>query len=403
MELALIIVIVCIIAIYFFATYKPKKQENLKDLYTEGLDLMVDGYRQGAYENFKKIIATETDNVKAYLKLGQVIREGGNPENALKVHMSLNFRKNLTYYERVELYKNLALDYYKLNDLDHSIEQCKRILKINPKNDWALSKLVFFYQSSGDWLNSKKYLDLRLQYSGRKDSHKLSLYKIQEGRAFLMDNKFRAARDCFENALNIDNDCVIAHYFIGDSYSQESDRAYNNAQKNKSDSNQNEYDSLIKDAKDLLAKAIDNWVDYAKLKPESSWMVIHLLRDALFALDRYNEIEVILKDILANDSDNVDIIAALADYYDHMGDSKSALKIIDNGLAKDDSSLLVRLIKLKLLFSDSASDSNNKKIKLELDNLIKDIVKDSDYQVYKNTSTDSDALWLYSFDSKDKN
>ena len=403
MELALIIVIVCIIAIYFFATYKPKKQENLKDLYTEGLDLMVDGYRQGAYENFKKIIATETDNVKAYLKLGQVIREGGNPENALKVHMSLNFRKNLTYYERVELYKNLALDYYKLNDLDHSIEQCKRILKINPKNDWALSKLVFFYQSSGDWLNSKKYLDLRLQYSGRKDSHKLSLYKIQEGRAFLLDNKFRAARDCFENALNIDNDCVIAHYFIGDSYSQESDRAYNNAQKNKSDSNQNEYDSLIKDAKDLLAKAIDNWVDYAKLKPESSWMVIHLLRDALFALDRYNEIEVILKDILANDSDNVDIIAALADYYDHMGDSKSALKIIDNGLAKDDSSLLVRLIKLKLLFSDSASDSNNKKIKLELDNLIKDIVKDSDYQVYKNTSTDSDALWLYSFDSKDKN
>ena len=192
MELALIIVIVCIIAIYFFTTYKPKKQENLKDLYTEGLDLMVDGYRQGAYENFKKIITSETDNVKAYLKLGQVIREGGNPENALKVHMSLNFRKNLSYYERVELYKNLALDYYKLNDLNQAIDQCKRILKINSKNDWALSKLVFFYQSNGDWLNSKKYLELRLQYSGSKDSHKLSLYKIQEGRAFLQQDNFQA-------------------------------------------------------------------------------------------------------------------------------------------------------------------------------------------------------------------
>ena len=127
MELALIIVIVCIIAIYFFTTYKPKKQENLKDLYTEGLDLMVDGYRQGAYENFKKIIASETDNVKAYLKLGQVIREGGNPENALKVHMSLNFRKNLSYYERVELYKNLALDYYKLNDLNQAMATSGRV------------------------------------------------------------------------------------------------------------------------------------------------------------------------------------------------------------------------------------------------------------------------------------
>ena len=79
------------------------------------------------------------------------------------------------------------------------------------------------------------------------------------------------------------------------------------------------------------------------------------------------------------------------------------LKIIEDGLVKDDTSLLVRLIKLKLLFSNSSEESNNIKIKMELDKLIKDIVQDSDYQVYKNTSTDSDALWLYStFDSKIK-
>ena len=140
------------------------------------------------------------------------------------------------------------------------------------------------------------------------------------------------------------------------------------------------------------------WVNYAKLKPESSWMVIHLLKDALFALDRYNEIEIILKQILEKDSDNIDVIAALADYYDHRGDSNSALEIIDSGLEKDDSSLLVRLIKLKLLFS---ADGANKNLKKELDNLIRDLVQDSDYQVYKNTSTDDDALWLYSM-SEDK-
>ena len=86
----------------------------------------------------------------------------------------------------------------------------------------------------------------------------------------------------------------------------------------------------MNDAKDLLSEAISMWVNYAKLKPESSWMVIHLLKDALFALDRYNEIENILREILEKDSDNVDVIAALADYYDHMGDSLSALKIIDD-------------------------------------------------------------------------
>ena len=57
MQIALIIIILALVAAYFIITYKPKHSDNLKDLYSEGLDLMVDGYRQGAYENFKKIIS----------------------------------------------------------------------------------------------------------------------------------------------------------------------------------------------------------------------------------------------------------------------------------------------------------------------------------------------------------
>ena len=58
-------------------------------------------------------------------------------------------------------------------------------------------------------------------------------------------------------------------------------------------------------AKELLGKAIPIWIRYAELNPEQAWMVIHLLKDGLFALDRYSEIENILKQILKNDSDNI--------------------------------------------------------------------------------------------------
>ena len=400
MQPALIIILVVIVVAYFIVTYKPKSQENLKDLYTEGLDLMVDGYRQGAYENFKKIITKDTDNVKAYLKLGQVIREGGNPENALRIHSSLNYRKRLTYYEKIELHKNLALDYYKLDKINNAITQCENILKINKKNDWALSKLILFHQANRNWRSSKKYLELKLKYSGKSDNHSLALYKIQEGRILLSGDDFEGARECFNESVSVCDSVPIAYYFIADSYSKESDSVYKKAEKiQRLDADkQKEYDDRLFEAKELLGHAISMWVNYAKLKPESSWMVIHLLKDALFALDRYNEIEIILKEILDKDSDNIDVIAALADYYDHRGDSDSALEIIDSGLQKDDSSLLVRLIKLKLLSVDGA----NNNLKKGLDDLIKNLVKDSDYQVYKNTSTDQDAIWLYSM-SEDKN
>ena len=54
----------------------------------------------------------------------------------------------------------------------------------------------------------------------------------------------------------------------------------------------------LDEVKERLSKAIPMWLKYAAMKPEQSWMVIHLLKDALFVLDRYDEFEGLLKNVL---------------------------------------------------------------------------------------------------------
>ena len=80
-------------------------------------------------------------------------------------------------------------------------------------------------------MNSKKYLELKLKYSGATDKHSISLYKIQEGRVLLSQNQFKEARKCFDEANLISEDTPIAYYFIGESYSHESDSIYIEAEK----------------------------------------------------------------------------------------------------------------------------------------------------------------------------
>ena len=55
------------------------------------------------------------------------------------------------------------------------------------------------------------------------------------------------------------------------------------------------------------------WIRYSEIQPKQAWMVIYLLRDALFALDRYDELEHILRDIIDKDKNNSEVIATLAD------------------------------------------------------------------------------------------
>ena len=62
--------------------------------------MMVLGQLNSAYHCFKTIIQDDTNNIPAYLKLGQVVREAKNPKQALKIHKSLILRKKCLFMKR---------------------------------------------------------------------------------------------------------------------------------------------------------------------------------------------------------------------------------------------------------------------------------------------------------------
>ena len=145
------------ILIYLF-NYKPLRKAKVKDLYAEGLDLMIAGKRKAAYQNFNAIIDKDSDNIKAYLRLGQVLREGGNPLQALKIHKGLLYRKKMNHYDQIELHKNLALDYYNSNNSISSINELEAIVKLDKSNEWAIGYLVKVYRDTQDWPKAGKFL-----------------------------------------------------------------------------------------------------------------------------------------------------------------------------------------------------------------------------------------------------
>ena len=90
-----IIVFLCIgslIALFFYILkLKPNKKTDIKELYSQGLDMMINGLQRSAYNNFKKIVELDSENIKAYLRLGQVLRESGNVSKALKILLLYKF------------------------------------------------------------------------------------------------------------------------------------------------------------------------------------------------------------------------------------------------------------------------------------------------------------------------
>lgn len=392
----IIIVLVCIILYFvYFNKFTPHKTNNLREMYAEGLDLLVSGKRVAAYKNFKEIITQDSNNVNAYLRLGQILRESGKPVKALKIHKSLLFRKKLTSYELIELHKNLALNYFELNNANKSIKESKTILDIENENEWAINHLIHLYKKENNWKEATEYLKLYFTKIGKTDNHKLALFKIQDARVNTSSGNFNEARDILDRALNIDDQIGLVYYFIGNTYSEESSIEYDKAisiEKNglNSIADQDKYSKHIDTAKKILSKAIPMWIHFLEINSKQSWLVLPLLKDALFALDRYSEVETILLKIIERFPENTEILASLADYYSNKGDFDKALEIIDKALVKNNDSIIVKLIKFKL----NVQYSKDKISINELDEIINLILKDTAYQMMNDEESNADIKWL---------
>ena len=390
------IIALALIALAFFYYYikiKPLSSIKIRDLYLEGLDLLISGHRRKAYKYFKEIVDQDTTNIKSYIKMGQIVRESKNPKQALKIHTSVSLRRDLSKYERVELHKNISLDYYDLKDIVHAVDECLYILKIDKNNDWAILQLIKYFIESENWGNASNYLNKYNKIKNINDNHKLGLFKIQQARQLVKNNEFEEARVLYEDAIELSEKLSISYYYIGNSYSVESEIFYKKANQENLDINSPEHKSNMENARRLLGKSIPMWVRYANLAPQQSWLVIHLLKDALFVLDRFDEFELILKDILKKAPDNLEILAALADIHDQRGETSEALDLIDSSKNKNEDSLLVKLIRVKLQARKQSDNSTN--IIKELDTIIHDLVTDEQFQKNRKKHLDKDLLWLY--------
>ena len=106
-------------------------------------------------------------------------------------------------------------------------------------------------------------------------------------------------------------------------------------------------------------------------------------------MERYSELEFILKDLVERDSNNIDALINLADYYSNEGEGQKSINLLDSLKEKDKQSVLARMVRLKLRIKISDSISND--IKKEFDDLVDSMTKTEEDI---SALDDEDAIWL---------
>src|SRR4030065_2309470 len=103
--IALTLLVILIIVI-LWAKSKTTPQKISQEIFIEGLLALASGDEKLAYQKFRSVVVQDTENVEAYLLLGDLLRKKGKPEKALQIHKELGMRPSLSEGKGAEIEKS---------------------------------------------------------------------------------------------------------------------------------------------------------------------------------------------------------------------------------------------------------------------------------------------------------
>lgn len=292
--------------LYHMRSAKKPLEQAAND-YAAGLNYLVGGDRTLALQKFREVVRWDTNNIDAYIKIGDILRDAGHHERASKVHRDLLVRSNLTDHQQIQILRSLAKDYEAAGKNEMALNAVQKILAINRNDLWARELEMQLYERLQDWNKAYEACESLGKARGEKQNGRLAYYLIQEGVKLADQKNEKAGRVKFREALKIDPQSPEAYINLADSYMRE---------------------ERPEDALETLKKFIEK-------NPGKSSLAFSRIKDILFNIGEFGEIENIYNSIIEEFPDNKEAHLALAEIYEKKGEMNRAIQLCLDVLEKD--------------------------------------------------------------------
>ncbi len=326
--IVVILLLAAVVAYLLYERFRLKAYKTESNLYVDALRDLLDQRSEAAFAKLRQVVATDPDNLDAYLRLGRILRLNKQPQRAVRVHKDLTLRGNLSKPDKVRILRELALDYRALND-DATAEKAYREWRtLAPKDRAATAGLLRLLEDRGEWDAAGQLAEELLKLDQSKTKKPLGKYRLKLAESLFSQREFHKARVAAKEALGFDPQLAAAYLLVGDAYM----------------------------AEERLDDAVNFWTKLIDALPAQGHLVIERLRKTLFDLGRYGDIATVCERILEHDPANALARRTLAGFHERKGDLSTAIEQLEEIVADtpDDHLSMCELARLYLEKGDRA-------------------------------------------------
>ena len=295
-----------------YERYYRKAQASQSTLYVEALKDLLNGHQESAFAKLRQVVAADSTNLDAYLRLGAILRDHNRADRALQVHKDLTLRGRLLKSEKASILRQLALDYQALREPQTAQDALQELIELEPSDHWAHVQLLHLLEDQEEWSEAYDLAVKILKLESNKSKKPLARYKYLASCQLLNRREYHKARVILKEVLGLDPTYVDAYLAIGDSYHIEG----------------------------RFEDAVNFWNKLISTVPAKGHLVIDRLKKTLFELGRFGDIRDICEKILRHDPNNIEARRSLAEFYRKKGEVESAVELLEQIVDENPDDLL---------------------------------------------------------------
>ncbi len=338
LQIFIIILVVLSLIIFLLINNRTKNIPTDTEAFNNALKALIDGDKDKAYHLLREIISKDSNNIDAFLLLGDIVREK-DVNQAIKIHQTVVLRPQISQSKKIEAHIALSKDFIKSGNISKAEDELNNILNMDSSNKWALLKLKDIATKNKNWKEALKHEKklMKVDINHKKNDESMLNYYIA------MDYK---SKDKIKNYI----------YYLEKSAAAENiypESALELANYNK-DNNA-----------DI---AIFYYKLYAKYKPSQRTIAYNKIENILFDNQQYDDVEGLYRELLEDSFDGF-ALNRLVDILLEKNEVADANDLVDRFMKSNHSCHSIRLNKLKL-------DSDSFELRKSISSLCNEMIKD---------------------------
>jgi len=194
---------------------KQQEASRLSRDYVTGVNFLLSNQQDKAVDLFLEMLKEDTGTVEAHLTLGNLFRQRGEVDRAIRIHQTLLESASLNYDQRLLAIQQLGRDYMAAGFYDRAEDMFTQLVDETDFRISALQQLLQIHQATSDWQKAIDVAEKLVKLGKDKQRTEIAHFYCELALLNMNSDSFEKGMSLLKKGAAADKNCARVSIMMG--------------------------------------------------------------------------------------------------------------------------------------------------------------------------------------------